>query len=51
MCSGLKPHEFLTSENIDMFQNCTVIDGNLKIVQTTFDGLVKLCKYSQEQSD
>nr|XP_022328410.1 epidermal growth factor receptor-like isoform X3 [Crassostrea virginica] len=38
LCSGLKPHEFLTSENIDMFQNCTVIDGNLKIVQTTFDG-------------
>lgn len=37
-CSGLKQDEFLSSRNIDQFENCTVIDGNLKIVQTTFDG-------------
>ncbi|XP_048773673.2 epidermal growth factor receptor-like isoform X3 [Ostrea edulis] len=37
-CRGLKADDFLSSQNIDKFQNCTVIDGNLKIVQTTFEG-------------
>ncbi|XP_061163896.1 epidermal growth factor receptor-like isoform X2 [Saccostrea echinata] len=52
-CDGLKADEFLSSQNIDRFQNCTVIDGNLKIVQTTFDGdnYQKLKGLKREQLD
>lgn len=41
-CRGIAADDFLSSRNIDQFENCTVIDGNLKIVQTTFTGLVEI---------
>ncbi|XP_069107920.1 epidermal growth factor receptor-like isoform X3 [Argopecten irradians] len=37
-CKGLNKTEFLTSENIKRLSNCTLIEGNLKIVETTFTG-------------
>ncbi|XP_021342563.1 epidermal growth factor receptor-like isoform X1 [Mizuhopecten yessoensis] len=37
-CKGLNKTEFLTSVNIKRLSNCTLIEGNLKIVETTFNG-------------
>ena len=42
-CDGLKG-DFLHANNIDNFENCTVINGNLQIIIPTFNGYVLFCK-------
>ena len=37
-CDSHAPDDWVTSENIGSFENCTVIRGSLRILQVSFDG-------------
>ncbi|CAC5399790.1 unnamed protein product [Mytilus coruscus] len=40
-CVGLSNGDFITANNIKQFEKCTVITGNLKIVEASFNGDVQ----------
>ncbi|XP_063410960.1 epidermal growth factor receptor-like isoform X3 [Mytilus trossulus] len=37
-CTGQSGGEYITAKNINQFENCTIINGNLKIVEASFAG-------------
>ena len=41
-CTGNVGDEFITSRNIRSFEGCTVIQGNIRILQPTLTGYIVL---------
>ncbi|XP_063411698.1 epidermal growth factor receptor-like [Mytilus trossulus] len=37
-CKGQSGGEYITASNINQFKNCTIVNGNLKIVENSFAG-------------
>ncbi|VDH91332.1 epidermal growth factor receptor, partial [Mytilus galloprovincialis] len=37
-CKGQSGGEYITASNINQFENCTIVNGNLKIVEASFAG-------------
>lgn len=37
-CKGQSGGEYIAASNINQFENCTIVNGNLKIVEASFAG-------------
>ena len=48
LCLGPANDDFIHAHNIHEFKDCTIVDGMIKILKTTFDGWVRVLSTSTQ---